>query len=525
MRRIVILLPLLCGVMLALGLLLGVKLGSGGGYTNSSGPMNKVRAVLDFVDAHYVDTVDANRLADMTVEALLSQLDPHSGYESAEEMRLLNEPLEGRFEGIGIEYNILRDSLTVVAVVPGGPSEKAGLQPGDRLVRAGGGSLTGADGVKDGNIRKLLRGAAGSTVKIELVRRGAKGLLACNVTRGSIPIRSVDVAYMLDAQTGYIRLLRFADKSREELVAAASQLKQRGMKRMVLDLRGNGGGFLHAAVEICDEFLGNGKMIVYTKGRTDGRHDYKATAEGTLEQMPLAILIDQHSASASEVVAGAIQDNDRGVVIGRRSFGKGLVQQPQTLADGSGFRLTIARYYTPTGRCIQKPYTEGDEEGYAADDNNRYRNGELMSADSIHFADSLKFKTPGGKIVYGGGGIMPDVFVPIDTTKRSLWLSEMVFDNLFTLFALDYATTHKAELQKAGREAFVQSFVVTPAVVDAFFASTKAKRDAAEEQRVKVQFHRYIKSYIGRVIWNDEGFYPVWNEADPVIEAALKAFK
>jgi carboxyl-terminal processing protease len=525
MRRIVILLPLLCGVMLALGLWLGVKLGSGGSYTASAGPMNKVRAVLDFVDAHYVDTVDANRLADMTVEALLSQLDPHSGYESAEELRALNEPLEGKFEGIGIEYNILRDSLTVVAVVPGGPSEKAGLQAGDRLVRASGGSLTGPNGVKDGNIRKLLRGAAGSTVKIELVRRGAPGLLAYNVTRGSIPIRSVDVAYMLDAQTGYIRLLRFADKSREELVVASTQLKQRGMKRLVLDLRGNGGGFLHAAVEICDEFLGNGKMIVYTQGRTDGRHDYKATAEGSLEQMPLAILIDQHSASASEVVAGAIQDNDRGLVIGRRSFGKGLVQQPQTLADGSGFRLTIARYYTPTGRCIQKPYTEGDEEGYAADDNNRFRNGELLSADSIHFADSLKFKTPGGKIVYGGGGIMPDVFVPIDTSKRSLWLSEMVFDNLFTLFALDYATKHKAELLKTGREEFVKSFTITPAITDAFFATAKAKRNAAEEQRVKAQFHRYIKSYIGRVIWNDEGFYPVWNEADPVIEAALKAFK
>ncbi|MGL5890500.1 MAG: S41 family peptidase, partial [Bacteroidia bacterium] len=360
MRRSTILLPLICGVMLAAGLLIGAKLGSGSGGSSSGSPLNKLRAVLDFVDAHYVDTIDANALTDRTVEALLEQLDPHSGYSTADERKAMNEPLEGKFEGIGIEYNILRDSLTVIAVVPGGPSEKAGLQSGDRLVRAAGNLLTGKAGIAEDNIRRQLRGAAGTSVKIEVYRRGSPGLLAVNVTRGSIPIRSVDAVYMLNAQTGYIRLVRFADKSREELVNAAKQLQQKGMKSLVLDLRGNGGGYLHAAVEICDEFLSDGKMIVYTQGRTEGRVDYKATSAGQFEKLPLAILIDQNSASASEVLAGAIQDNDRGIVVGRRSFGKGLVQQEQTLVDGSGFRLTIARYYTPTGRCIQKPYTPGD---------------------------------------------------------------------------------------------------------------------------------------------------------------------
>jgi carboxyl-terminal processing protease len=523
MRRITILLPLICGVMLAAGLLIGVNLGSGSGNSSPGSPLNKVRAVLDFVDAHYVDTIDANALTDRTVEALLEQLDPHSGYSTAEERKAMNEPLEGKFEGIGIEYNILRDSLTVVAVIPGGPSEKAGLQPGDRLVRAGGQQLTGKTGIADGNIRKQLRGAAGTAVKIELFRRGNSGLLTYNVTRGSIPIRSVDAVYMLNAQTGYIRLVRFADKSREELVTAAQTLQQKGMKSLVLDLRGNGGGYLHAAVEICDEFLANGKMIVYTQGRTEGRVDYKATAEGQFEKLPLAVLIDQHSASASEVVAGAIQDNDRGIVVGRRSFGKGLVQQEQTLSDGSGFRLTIARYYTPTGRCIQKPYTPGDEEAYRAEDYNRYRNGELLSADSIRFADSLKFKTPGGKTVYGGGGIMPDVFVPVDTSRRSLWLSELMYENTFTFFALDYAAAHKTELQKKGREAFIKSFEITPTIVAEFFKHTGAERNPDEEARLREQFHRYLKSYIGRSVWNDEGFFPVWNSGDPVIEAAVKA--
>lgn len=521
MRRSVVLMPLVGGVLLAAGVFIGVQLSSGG-YNASGGPMDKVRAVLGFIDAHYVDSVDTDRLADKTVEALLQQLDPHSGYMSAEDRKALDEPLEGKFEGIGIEYNILRDSLTVIAVVPGGPSEKAGLKAGDRLVRANGVSLTGA-GSEEKNIKSQLRGKAGSVVKIELLRRGTAPLISLTVTRGSIPIRSVDGVYMMNSEIGYMRLARFAETSHDEFVAAANELRAKGMKKLILDLRGNGGGYLHTAVAICDEFLPAGKMIVYTQGRAEGRVDYKATAAGNFENIPLAIVIDQYSASASEVLAGAIQDNDRGIVVGRRSFGKGLVQQEQTLRDGSGFRLTIARYYTPTGRCIQKPYRYGEEEAYREEDDNRYTSGELLNADSIHFADSLKFRTPGGKIVYGGGGIMPDVFVPVDTANRSAWFNRLLVNNAFALFGLEYAQQHKAELTKTGREAFLTNFTVTPDIIASLVRTAGTERNPEQEKRTAAQVQRYVKSYIARSVWGDDGFFPAWNATDPMLLAAVKA--
>lgn len=519
MRRSIILLPLLCGVMLALGLLLGKFLNTNSAAGGEIKTFDKLRAVLGFVNEHYVDSINTSALTDKTVAAVLNQLDPHSAYFPAEEMTTLNESLDGNFQGIGVEYNVLNDTITVMAVMPGGPSQKAGILTGDQIIRADGQTLTGSNSATK-IVRKFLRGPSGSTVNIDVLRKPSPTLLRYAITRASIPIQSVDIAYMIKDDIGYIRLLRFAETSHEELVKGAEQLLQKGMRKLILDLRGNGGGLLNTAVAIADEFLPEGKMIVYTQGHAESRIDYRATKKGQLEQIPLIVLVDENSASASEVVAGAIQDNDRGTIIGRRSFGKGLVQQERKLADGSGFRLTIARYYSPTGRCIQKPYNKGHS-AYANEENDRYERGELLNADSIHFPDSLRFKTPSGKIVYGGGGIMPDIFVPIDTMGRSTWFNAMYATSIFSRFSLEYALTNRAQLEKQGLSFYKTHFSLPASMLEKLIQESGVKRNKAEEERTAALMQYYLKSYIARVIWKDEGFYSLWNEHDKAILAAL----
>jgi carboxyl-terminal processing protease len=524
MNRLAAWIPFISGLSIAIGILIGTFIGPGFQSAENMSGMDKLKAILGYVEGHYVDSVDTDALVELSIQDILHKLDPHSGYYNATESAEMNEPLQGNFQGVGIEYNIIRDTLVVLNVIRGGPSDSAGVKTGDRIIAAGKINLTG-DSAKEKIVKARLRGPAGTAVNVTVIRPGVKNPISIRILRGSIPIYSVESFYMLDDATGYIRLTRFAETSYDEFMKASDSLQKLGMKKMVFDLRGNGGGLLKTAIEICDEFLSAGNMIVYTKGRADGEDRVMATAKGKLEKTPVAVLIDENSASASEIVAGAIQDNDRGVIVGRRSFGKGLVQEEIPLADGSSFRLTIARYYTPSGRCIQKPYNNGIDD-YELESVHRYNNGELLNADSIHFPDSLKFKTKSGKIVYGGGGIMPDVFVPIDTTGNSKFLNDLYYSNAFVLWSLDFNKTEGDKWKAAGFQSFRKNYVVTDGILSGFMHFAEAngvKRNAEAEKQSDRMIRRYIKAYAARTLFNDEGYFPVWNDEDPAVLAAVTA--
>lgn len=524
-NRLAAWIPLMCGISIGLGILIGTVIspGSPEGVGGMS-PYDKIKAVLGYVERNYVDTVNTDQLVEQSLVDILQHLDPHSGYYTAEEVVEMNEPMQGNFSGVGVEYNIIHDTVVVVNVIRGGPAQEAGILTGDRLVAADGVNITG-DSAQEQIVKRRLRGVSGSVVTVSYVRAGKAGEQKVKITRGSIPIFSVESSYMLTANTGYIRLTRFGETSYDEFMKAADTLREQGMTKLVFDLRGNGGGLLDIARKICDEFLPEGQMIVYTKGRTEGEEKLIATSKGTLEKVELAVLIDENSASASEIVAGAIQDNDRGTIIGRRSFGKGLVQTQQDLADGSAFRLTIARYYTPTGRCIQKPYGH-DINDYERDASRRFRSGELLHADSIHFPDSLKFKTPKGKIVYGGGGIMPDIFVPLDTSGNSDYINELYYADIFTLWSLDFSNSEGKQWQKLGFDKFRADFSVSETQINALYKvaeKNNVKSDAAGQKQSDKLIRRYMKSFAARILFGDVGYYPTWNDEDPVIEAAVGA--
>lgn len=524
MNRLTPWIPLICGLCIGTGILIGTVMSPAAPGGSGLSPYDKIKAVLGYVEKNYVDTVNTTRLVDLSLEDILQHLDPHSGYFTATEVVEMNEPLQGNFTGIGVEYNILRDTVVVLDVIRGGPAEKAGVLAGDRLIAADGSSLTG-DSATETIIKRWLRGKAGTIVNVSYVRTGVDGVHEVKITRGNVPILSVESSYMLDEEVGYIRLTRFGEQSYKEFMQAADSLRREGMKKLVFDLRGNGGGLLETAINICDEFLPEGQMIVYTKGRTDGEHREMATKKGTMEDMPLAVLIDENSASASEIVAGAIQDNDRGTIIGRRSFGKGLVQEEKQLSDGSAFRLTIARYYTPTGRCIQKPYDHGIRD-YEMDEIRRYKSGELLHADSIRFPDSLKFKTPKGKIVYGGGGIMPDIFVPLDTSGNSDYLNDLYYGNIFTLWSLNFNLHEGDRWRSRGYDAYRNEFVVSDMHLDDFYQVAEnngIKPDAAQQRQSDKLIRRYIKSFGARIVFGDIGYHPIWNDEDTAVQAAVKA--
>lgn len=523
MNRLAPWIPLICGVCIGIGILIGTVISPGipsGGLS----PYDKIKAVLGYVERNYVDTVNSTELVDLSIQDILQNLDPHSGYYTASEVIEMNEPLQGNFTGIGVEYNIIHDTVVVLNVIRGGPAESNGVLAGDRLISANGSSIVG-DSAKEQVIKRKLRGNAGTIVKVAFMRPGEDAVKTVDITRGSVPIFSVESYYMLNNEIGYIRLTRFGEQSYSEFMAAADSLRKAGMKKLVFDLRGNGGGLLETAVNICDEFLPDGQMIVYTKGRADGEDRIMATKKGTMENMPLAVLIDENSASASEIVAGAIQDNDRGMIIGRRSFGKGLVQEEKQLSDGSAFRLTIARYYTPTGRCIQKPYGHGISD-YEQDELRRFKSGELLHADSIHFPDSLKFKTPKGKIVYGGGGIMPDIFIPLDTSGSSGYVNELYYGDVFTLWSLDFNRQEGAQWQKRGYDAFRSTFTVTEthmAVFNKVAADNGVDPDPAGQRQSDKLIRRYMKCFAARIVFGDIGYQPIWNDGDPVVQAAISA--
>lgn len=406
----------------------------------------KATQTLGMIDYFYVDTTDLNKICEKGIEAMLKELDPHSVFIDKDEVAKMNEPLVGNFDGIGVSFQLLDDTIHVVDVISGGPSEKVGVLAGDKIVKVDDIPATG-DTIKNDWVFKHLRGKKGTKVSVSVIRGKSKTPIVFEIKRDKIPINSIDTWFMIDKEIGYIRLNRFAQSSNEEMVQAITELQSEGMQSLILDLRGNGGGYLNVAVDICDQFLSGDKLIVYTKGAKSPRQELKAQKKGLFEQGRLVIMVDESSASASEILSGAVQDWDRGVIVGRRTFGKGLVQRPFDMYDGSQIRLTTSRYYTPSGRCIQKPYDAGVEE-YQMDYYNRLSHGELLSADSVHFADSLRCFTSGNRLVYGGGGIMPDVFVPIDTMRASDYMINLRSKGLFNSFALNWTEENREQFLK-----------------------------------------------------------------------------
>lgn len=487
----------------------------------------KYDALLQMINYAYVDTVNDEQLTEEAIRALLKSLDPHSVYIPAKELKEMNEPLVGNFEGVGIQFNILEDTIMVTQTIPGGPSEKLGIRAGDRIVKIDTVMVAGVK-ITNGDVMKKLRGPKGTKVTVMILRRGEPELLEYVISRDRIPLFSVDATYMVTPEVGYIKITRFADSTVEEFKEAMSNLKSQGMQSLILDLSGNGGGYLNRAVELADEFLDDKKMVVYTEGRTSPRQEYKASTTGGFEKGKLVILIDEYSASASEIVSGAVQDWDRGLIIGRRSFAKGLVQKPFPLPDGSAVRLTVARYYTPSGRCIQKPYEKGDE--YEEDLTARFNRGELYHADSIKFIDSLKYQTNARRTVYGGGGIMPDIFVPLDTTFNSKYFTDLQRKSVIFEFALNYTDRNRKMLMENYPDinAFKKKFKVTESLMEEFVAFGEKKgvvRDSAgykvSEDRIRV----LLEANIARDLWNTSAFWQIYNKANPFVIKAIESIK
>ena len=487
----------------------------------------KYQRLMALIDAFYVDTVNLQKLTEDAVVKVLSDLDPHSVYISKEEVDEMNEPLEGGFFGIGIQFTLLRDTLVVVAIVPGGPSEKAGLRAGDRILTVDGENIAGKK-ISNTDVRKRLKGEKGSVVNVG-VWRGNENM-DFRIIRDKIPIYSVDASYMLDKTTGYIKISRFAATTIEEFEAAVKKLQSQGMKDLVLDLQGNGGGYLGAAIGISDHLLSGNKMIVYTEGLNSGRREEYSTPAGLFQDGRIVVLIDGNSASASEIVSGAIQDWDRGLIVGRRSFAKGLVQRQFPLTDGSMIRLTTAHYYTPSGRCIQKPYSEGEDE-YRAELYNRYRSGEMLSADSIAVNDSLKYYTKiKHRPVYGGGGIIPDVFVPIDTGINYLYFNRLLAKNVIGEYIINYVDKNREQLKKKYPEFsdFLKNFVVTDQMInDIVKAGEKAgvKKDEKFLQPIIPAMKLQIKALIARDIWDMNEMYQILNEENETLKKGYETLK
>jgi carboxyl-terminal processing protease len=525
-------LPFIFAIVLALGILLGLNLNfnktSPGTekkfFTIGFDRYDKLSDIINYVMESYVDSLDRDEVTQEAIITLLSNLDPHSSYIPASAFREMNDPLMGGFDGIGIEFNMITDTVVVINPIPGGPSETIGLRAGDRIILVDDELIAGVKMNTQDVVRKL-KGPKGTKVNVSILRRGVSELLQFTITRDKIPSYSLDIGYMIDDITGYIKLGQFSVTTHQEFRQAMERLKREGMERMILDLRGNSGGFLEASIQLADELLPPGKLIVYTEGNNRPKTEAFARRNGGFETQPLVVLLDEWSASASEIVAGAIQDHDRGLIIGRRSFGKGLVQEQVQLGDGSALRLTVARYYTPSGRSIQKPYDNGSEE-YYADLMQRMLDGELESPDSIKNNDTLRFETASGRIVYGGGGITPDVFVPLQTDERTPYFVRMANRGLIYRFAFDYADNHRDELKKykdAGD--FVANFRVNNSIMRAFTAfgtEHGVEYNETEFRTSRNIFENQIKANIGRNIFGNEAFFPVINQNETIIMKALE---
>jgi carboxyl-terminal processing protease len=522
----VILAPLVIAIALVSGIFIGkhYKAGQQPNTFYIYPRTDKLSNVLNYIEREYVDKIDKDKLTEDAIPKILSELDPHSQYIPAKELQEVNEPLEGNFSGIGVQFNMLNDTLVVLKTIANGPSEKVGILAGDRILLVNKDTVAGKKMPSDSIVARL-KGPRGTEVKVGIQRKNVKKLLYFDIIRDNIPLYSMDIAYMVRPTIGYIKLNKFARNTFEEFKEGTMRLLQEDMKSMVLDLRGNGGGYLDAAVNIAEQFLQEGQLIVYTEGHSRPRQEYRAVSGGLCRGINLVILLDEGSASASEILAGAIQDNDRGTIIGRRSFGKGLVQEQNQFSDGSAIRLTIARYYTPTGRCIQKPYIKGDEVDYYLDISNRYKHGEFTERDSIKFVDSLKFTTPGGKTVYGGGGIMPDIFMPIDTLGFTNYMMEIRNSGLIYSFSLEYSDNQRRELSRYTNYKDIISFLERKKVFDQFIvyvSNNKVLLNPKELNVSKTILKTQLYAYIVRNILDNEGFYPAIESIDNTLLRAAK---
>ena len=526
-----------------------------GAQAQSNAAAEKVAGAMQLIKVAYVDSVNSDKLAEEAIIAMLKSLDPHSSYISRDDLKAANEGLEGSFEGIGIQFQIFQDTILVISPIAGGPSEKLGIQAGDRIITIDGKNVANIK-IKNEDVMKQLRGPKGTKVNVAILKVGSSKVVNYTINRDKIPLYSVDASYMINPTTGYIKVNRFSQTTTDEFNKALAKLRDAGMQSMILDLSGNGGGIMQAAIEMADNFLSESKLIVYSEGLSAPKQVFNATTRGMYESGKLVVMIDEGSASASEIVTGALQDWDRALVVGRRSFGKGLVQKPFRLSDGSEIRLTIQRYYTPVGRCIQKSYAAGTED-YYKDFENRYNHGEFMNADSIHFADSLKYFTPNKRVVYGGGGIMPDLFVPIDTTYKSEYLTNIYRSGALNQFTTNYVDKNRSKLKVAYLtvDDFVQTFSVNNAIMDEFRAfADKAKpeeddavqNEATKNTKDKVTakkpaetppkenkeegfkrsrpiIENQIKARIASELFGNDAMYRVFNEMNPIYKKAVES--
>lgn len=501
-------------VMSAQGDLLARLLGGGGPMKMPAA--NKIAQAEKIIEQCYVDTVNTDNLAEEAIKAMLATLDPHSTYSDPEETKELTTPLDGNFSGIGIQFNMLNDTLYVIQTTSGGPSEKVGILPGDRLIQAGDSILSGVKR-PNSSIIKLLRGPKGTAVNLKVLRKGVAQPIDFLVVRDDIPVYSIDAAYMADPTTGYIRLSRFAESTPGEISQAMAKLRRQGMRNLVLDLQDNGGGLLGSAIDLGARFLNRDDMVVYTMSPSMGQHFYVTERDGEFKDGRVVVLVNQYSASASEITAGAIQDHDRGVVVGRRTFGKGLVQRPFPFPDGSMIRLTVAKYHTPSGRCIQKPYERGKGDEYRKDILHRYEAGEFTSADSIHFSDSEKYATlRTGRTVYGGGGVMPDIFVPVDTTGYSDYYRDLTAKGILNRLAISYVDDNRKELKKLypTEQSFLDGFKVTPEMIDDLvrLGETDSIKPVPEQLEVsRATIEAILKGIIGRDLFETQTYFKVVN--------------
>lgn len=525
-KRYSVYIPLLLAVTLISGLFIGNTLNraekpaqrnlrlSGG---------NKLSTIISLVESAYVDSIVISEVVEKTIPELLKNLDPHSTYIPAQNMLEVEEEMQGNFSGIGVQFSIQEDTVVILDVISGGPSHKLGLHAGDRIVLVNDYNIAGV-GVKNEDVLKLLRGKKGTKVKVSNLRRGFRELFEFEITRGDIPIYSVDVSYMIDEETGFIKVSRFAEQTYKEFMDGMGKLHNAGAKKVIIDLRGNPGGYLAAVIRMVDEFLGKDEPILITKGKSQPERIYNASNKATFADKKVFVLIDEFSASASEIFAGALQDNDRGIVIGRRSFGKGLVQEQIPFSDGSAVRLTVARYYTPSGRSIQKPYNNGSDK-YFEDLFERMAHGEMLVADSIQFADSLKYYTKNGRTVYGGGGIMPDIFVPADTVGRSNYFNRIYQRGLVYQFAFQYSDQHRDYLNTLKTAAEIEKWLDNQKVIESFVRFATGKGIPYDAEGMKESGHiieTQVKAYIARNISGDEGFYPIIQQIDKTLLKAIE---
>ena len=519
--------PFIYALILSFGVMLGFIVNSMtiGKQSIAHRGYDKIEDILNYIDQKYVDTINRTQLMDKTIDKMLSNLDPHSVYIPAQDVSEANEGLEGNFEGVGIEFFIVQDTITVVTAISGGPSELAGIKAGDRIIKINDSIVAGIK-IKDTEVKHRLRGPKGTTVKVSILRSGSKNLIDFDISRDKIPLYSIDASYMINDEIGYIRIGQFSATTHQEFTEKMCDLQSKGLKKLIIDLRGNPGGYLQAATSIADELISGEKLLVYTNGKAYDKQEYKASKEGMFEKGPLCILIDQGSASASEILSGAVQDWDRGTIIGRTSFGKGLVQEQYDLPDNSAIRLTVARYYTPSGRCIQRSYENGSEK-YYNEIYERYARGEFVHEDSLISPDTTFYKTSKGKRVYGGGGIRPDVFVAVDTSSDNEYFYSV--RSFIPEFVYKYSSNHADVLEKySSIEDFKKNFTVTSELENEFFSYAQTaglKRNATKEAKVDAKIKLNLKAFFAKQIWRMDGYYNISNADDKVIAKAIETLK